>query len=76
SGFVEPTDHISIAQPGAPGDEYLSLSATWRRPLEIEAPAVPGTYEIRYHLGKSRRVVGRHPLVVALPQRESDSGHT
>ncbi|MGH2781009.1 MAG: DUF4153 domain-containing protein, partial [Thermoleophilaceae bacterium] len=65
SGFIEPTDHISIARPGAPGDEYLSLSATWRRPLEIEAPAVPGTYEIRYHLGKSRRVVGRHPLAVA-----------
>ncbi|MGH7557901.1 MAG: DUF4153 domain-containing protein [Gemmatimonadota bacterium] len=76
SGFMEPTDHISIARPGAAGDEHVSLSATWRRPLELMAPAIPGTYEIRYHLGKSRRVVGRHSLVVVSPQRESDSPHS
>ncbi|MGH9334553.1 MAG: DUF4153 domain-containing protein [Vicinamibacteria bacterium] len=73
SGFMEPTDHISIARLGAPEDEYVSLSATWRRPLEMKSPAIPGTYDIRYHLGKSRRVVGRHPLVVA-PPRGSGSG--
>lgn len=63
-GFMGPTDHISIARSGAPRDEYVSLSATWRRPLEVKAPAVPGRYEIRYHLGRSRRVVGRQSLVV------------
>ncbi len=64
SGFLEPTDQISIARPGAPRDEHVSLSAAWHRPLELKAPATPGTYEIRYHLGSSRRVVGRHPLIV------------
>ncbi len=75
TGFRHPTDHVSIARPGAPEDEYVSLSATRRRPLELKAPAVPGRYEIRYHLGKSRRVVGRLPLVVGAPPGEEDSAH-
>lgn len=74
-GFMEPTDHISIARPGAPADEYVSLSATWRRPLELTAPAAPGRYEIRYHLGRSRRVVGRYPLVVVPSRGAPDSRH-
>lgn len=74
TGFRHPTDHISIARPSAPDDDYVSMSATWRRPLELKAPAVPGRYEIRYHLGRSRRVVGRHPLVVVPAQHGSYSG--
>lgn len=64
AGFMAPTDHISIARVGAPVGDHLFLRSTWRQPLELSAPTAPGSYEIRYHLGESRRVVGRLPLVV------------
>ncbi len=64
TGFTAEDDHVSIAHPRGSYEETYALSTTSSRPLTLQAPGVPGTYEIRYQLGESRRIVARKPLIV------------
>jgi len=64
TGFTADDDHVSIAQVRGSYDQTFAVSATSNRPLTLGVPHVPGTYEIRYELGGSRRIVARTPLVV------------
>ncbi|HWC06897.1 MAG TPA: DUF4173 domain-containing protein [Gemmatimonadota bacterium] len=64
TGFTADDDLVSIAHPRGSWDETYALTATSSRPLTLQAPGVPGTYEIRYQLGESRRIIARRPLIV------------
>lgn len=64
TGFTADDDHVSIARARGSHDEAWAVSTTSNRPLTLSVPHVPGTYEIRYELGKSRRIVARTPLIV------------
>ena len=64
TGFTADDDHVSIVHPRGSYDEAYALSTTSSRPLTLSAPHQPGTYEIRYELGESRRIVARTPLIV------------
>jgi hypothetical protein len=64
TGFTADDDLVSIAHPRGSYDETYALSTTSSRPLTLQAPGVPGTYEIRYQLGESRRIVARRALIV------------
>ena len=64
TGFTADDDHVSIAHPRGSHDETYALTTTSSRPLTLQAPGVPGAYEIRYQLGESRRIVARRTLIV------------
>ena len=64
TGFTAEDDHVSIAHPRGSHDETYALTTTSSRPLTLQAPGVPGAYEIRYQLGESRRIVARRTLIV------------
>jgi len=59
-------DFVSVDPAGAPEREYGAYAYTSKgSPLEIPAPAEPGRYEARYHLGVSGYpVIGTAPLTV------------
>ncbi len=58
-------DYLSIAEIGAPDDEYNSYAYTSRgTPANFIAPA-GGNYELRYVSGQSETVLARMPLTVA-----------
>ncbi|HKY59633.1 MAG TPA: DUF4173 domain-containing protein, partial [Gemmatimonadota bacterium] len=64
TGFRAEDDHVAIARPRGSHEETYAMAQTSSRPLTLQAPALPGTYEIRYQLGHSRRTVARRPLIV------------
>jgi hypothetical protein len=64
TGFTADDDHVSIVRPRGSYDEAYAHSTTSSRPLTLSAPHQPGTYEIRYELGESRRIVARRALIV------------
>ncbi|ETX27559.1 hypothetical protein [Roseivivax isoporae] len=54
-------DFLSIARAGAPDAEALAEAYTSEdSPLVLPVPDAPGAYEIRYHLGRTGRVLARH----------------
>ncbi len=58
-------DYISIDPAGASKDEYLRYSYTKTgNPVVIQVPEEVGSYEIRYHQGQARTVLGSIPLEV------------
>jgi hypothetical protein len=59
-------DYLSIAPVGAPDENYVSyrLLAQAADPLELELPAEPGAYEIRYQTGREHLVLARQPVEV------------
>jgi hypothetical protein len=60
-----PEDFISIARSNQPPGSHLN-SATIRKgnPLKLRAPKEPGTYEIRYLLGRGPRLLGKASISV------------
>ena len=57
-------DYVSIARVG--DSKYETYTYTREgTPLEIEAPELPGTYEIRYVVSQGRTVIATAPLVVS-----------
>lgn len=64
TGFTAGDDHVSIVRARGPHVETYALTRTTERPLTLSAPRPPGTYEIRYELGESRRIVARRPFTV------------
>lgn len=58
-------DYITIVKPEAKDRQYKSYAYTSRgSPLTLRAATAPGPYEVRYVLGKSRRVIARARLTV------------
>ncbi|RLB18901.1 MAG: hypothetical protein DRG82_02705, partial [Deltaproteobacteria bacterium] len=61
-------DYITIARPDqAPGDyveyEYVSEG----NPLKVRAPADPGTYQVRYILGKGTKLLAKTSITIKKP---------
>ena len=73
TGFTADDDHVSIVLPRGSYKQAFALSATSSRPLTLTAPHQPGTYEIHYELGESRRTVARSPLIVR-PKAQPPAG--
>jgi Mg-chelatase subunit ChlD len=58
-------DFISIDKAGAADREYGPYAyAKAGSPIELRAPDEAGSYEVRYHLGQSYRVIASRPLSV------------
>ncbi len=58
-------DLITIAPAGSPNTKLGSTARPKAQgPVRLSMPAAPGNYELRYLLGKSRRVLARLPIVV------------
>ena len=68
------SDYISIDPPNAAPQSYLEYTYTERgNPVSIRVPEEAGTYEIRYHMARSRNVLASIPLEV-LPNTATVSG--
>jgi len=58
-------DYISIAPAGSKDSDHKGYNYTSRgNPVELKAPAQPGTYEVRYILNQSRTALARTPVTV------------
>jgi Mg-chelatase subunit ChlD len=65
-GPNNPDDFITIIAPTAKEKEFGASNGYTQRgnPARLEAPRVPGNYELRYITGQSNRTLARAPLVV------------
>lgn len=62
-------DYISIDPAGAADHEYLFYAYTERgNPAVVRIPDQPGSYEVRYHLGRKNTIIGSIPLEVLANQ--------
>ena len=58
-------DHITIARPGDKGNQRVAYSYTRHgSPLELQMPAEPGSYEIRYIMNQDNTVLAAVPVEV------------
>jgi Ca-activated chloride channel family protein len=58
-------DYIAIARPGTDGNHRIHYAYTRRgSPLNLQAPSDPGTYELRYILGKSKEILARATIQI------------
>jgi Ca-activated chloride channel family protein len=65
TGPDDPHDFLSIAEPAAPADTYLSWTpAEAGNPARLRAPTVAGSYELRYVRGGVAEVLARRGLEV------------
>lgn len=65
SGPNNPQDFVSIDQAGSADGVYGTyVYAKAGSPAKLRAPDAGGSYEVRYHLGQSYRVVASRPLTV------------
>ncbi len=61
-------DWVDIAAPGTPAGQYVSyVYVKSGNPVQMRAPATPGTYEIRYINGSETKVMGTRTLAVVRP---------
>ncbi len=68
-GPNNPNDFIALAEPGAPGGKYLVYAYTRRgNPVVLNVPKILGTYEVRYVLAQSKRVLTAIPVVIDIAQ--------
>jgi len=60
-----PQDYIAVSKPGADG--YVTYTYTRDgSPLEVQLPAEPGAYELRYVMRQKTRVLATTPINVAM----------
>jgi len=58
-------DYIAIAQPGTDGHHRIYYTYTRKgSPLKLQAPSDPGTYELRYILGKSKEILAQATIKI------------
>lgn len=59
-------DYVTIVPAGAPKEKYLSYKYTsnGESPVNLRAPNEPGSYEIRYVLGQTHRILASVPIRV------------
>lgn len=63
-----PEDFISVARLNQPAGSYLaSVPARKGNPSKLAAPKEPGTYEVRYVLGRGNRLLAKAPLTIEAP---------
>ena len=54
------SDYVCISQPDQEPGSYVNYAYTSQgRPLKIQAPSDPGTYEVRYVLGRGNKVLAK-----------------
>jgi Ca-activated chloride channel family protein len=59
------SDYISIARPDHRPGSYVTYTYTHRgNPVKLKAPKEPGTYEIRYILGRGSKVLDKTTITV------------
>ena len=59
------SDYITIARPDQKPGRYLTYTYTSRgNPVKIKAPKEPGTYEVRYILGRGNKVLGKKTITI------------
>ena len=60
------SDYITVARVDEPGHKHVNYTYTQEgTPLQLEMPAEPGTYEIRYILHQDRTVLASQPIDVS-----------
>ncbi len=58
-------DYLTVVTPDAPADGYDNYTYTSNgNPAELTAPAVPGTYEVRYIIGRGNHQLAKATLTV------------
>ncbi|MBB4286641.1 vWA domain-containing protein [Roseospira goensis] len=63
SATVKGSDYLTIVPMGTPEGELGNYSRVRDdNPLDLQAPAEPGLYEVRYVLEEGRRTLGRAPI--------------
>ena len=65
TGPANARDFISLDPAGAPDRAYGKYSYLRSNPVTLTAPDEPGTYEVRYHLARSYRVLASSVIEVA-----------
>ena len=59
------SDYISIARADQGGGSYVGSTYTSRgNPLKLRAPSDPGTYEVRYVLGRGSRILAKTTIEI------------
>jgi Ca-activated chloride channel family protein len=59
------SDYITVARPDQKPGRYLTYTYTSRgNPVKIKAPKEPGTYEVRYILGRGNKVLGKKTITI------------
>ena len=61
-GPAQARDFISIDEAGSDDRSYGPYAYATKNPVTIRVPDEPGEYVVRYHLGRSYRVIGQTPL--------------
>jgi Ca-activated chloride channel family protein len=65
TGPDNPDDYISLAERGSPDDAYVIYERTRNgNPLSMRMPEQPGSYELRYVMAQSDRVIARKPVTI------------
>ena len=63
-----PEDYVTIARTIQPPGAYLNSMAVKRgNPVKLRAPKEPGTYEVRYILGRGHRQLGKATITITAP---------
>ncbi len=58
-------DYISIARPDQGPGSYVTYTYTGKdNPMKIKTPKEPGTYEVRYILGRGNRLLFKVPIII------------
>ena len=58
-------DFIAIARPDQGGGSYVGYTYTKRgNPLKLRAPSDPGTYEVRYILGRGSKILAKTTIEI------------
>lgn len=65
TGPAGPQDEIVLAEIGSPDDARITATQTrWGSPAKLKAPDVAGTYELRYRVGASGRILARSQFTI------------
>ncbi len=66
-------DYISVAQTNQPPGAYIShCSIRKGNPLKIKAPKLPGTYEVRYIMGKGSKLLDKITILIESEKKETE----
>ena len=58
-------DYLTIVEPDAAERSYSNYAyLKWGNPARLEAPEVPGDYEIRYSTGQTYKTLARRPIKI------------
>lgn len=60
-----PGDFISVANPAQTPGAYVNQTPVKKEnPLKVRAPSDPGEYEVRYILGRGRKLLAKAPITI------------